>query len=165
LELRRVVAVNLDRWSADLVAFFETYYPDILIVSVAAETPEELVARLVTLPPMPSPSSAAFFCRTSGLPRQPYRRSYVLLPPDAGKLWALAAVRATWDTHRFTIGGSADDAGIGDLDDRCVIVINPDSWGGELVAFFDAHYPGARVLPVSADTPEQLGRRLSELSS
>ncbi|MCD6287111.1 MAG: M23 family metallopeptidase [Anaerolineae bacterium] len=164
LELRRVVAVNLDRWGADLVAFFETHYPDILIISMTAKTPQELVAVLVTLPSMPNPSPAAFFCRTSGLPREPYRRTYVLLPPDADKVWALAAVRATWDTHRFTIGGSADDAGIGDLDDRCVIVINPHSWSGDVTAFFDTHYPGARVLPMSADTPEQLGRLLSGLS-
>jgi murein DD-endopeptidase MepM/ murein hydrolase activator NlpD len=164
LELRRVVAVNLDRWGADLVVFFETHYPDILIISVTVETPAELVERLVTLPPMPNPSPAAFFCRTSGLPREPYRRTYVLLPPDADKPWAQAAVRATWDTHRFTIGGSADDAGIGDLDDRCVIVINPDSWGEDVTAFFDTHYPGVRVLPMSADTPEQLGFLLSALS-
>ena len=164
LELRRVVAVNLDRWGADLVAFFETHYPDILIISVTAETPEELMARLVTLPSMPDPSPAAFFCRTSGLPREPYRRTYVLLPPDADKPWAQAAVRAMWDTHRFTIGGSADDAGIGDLDDRCVIVINPDSWRGDMTVFFDTHYPGVRVLPVSADTPGQLRILLSGLS-
>ena len=125
---------------------------------------EELVALLVTLPSMPNPSPAAFFCRTSGLPREPYRRTYVLFPPDAGKPWVLAAVRATWDTHRFTIGGSADDAGIGDLDDRCVIVINPDSWSGDMTEFFDTYYPGTRVLPMSADTPEQLGHLLSALS-
>lgn len=164
LELRRVIAVNLDRWGADLVAFYDTHYPDTLIISVTAETPAELGALLVTLPSMPNPSPAAFFCRTSGLPREPYRRTYMLLPPDAGKSWVLAAVRATWETHRMTVGGSADDAGIGDLDDRCVIVINPDSWGGDMMAFYETHYPGVRVLPTSADTPEQLGRLLSALS-
>jgi len=32
-----------------------------------------------------------------------------------------------------------------------------------MTTFFETHYPGARVLPVSADTPEQLGHRLSAL--
>jgi len=44
-------------------------------------------------------------------------------------------------------------------------VINPDSWSGDMTEFFDTHYPGARVLPMSADTPEQLGHLLSSLST
>ena len=70
-----------------------------------------------------------------GDPRIPYERPYVLLPPGAGEPWARAVVDATWDKHRYTLGGSADDAGIGNLDVRNVIAVNPDQWPGDLVAF------------------------------
>ena len=63
-----------------------------------------------------------------GLPRVQYARTYVLLPPDAGAEWARAVVDAIWDKARYTIGGSADDAGIGSLDDKTVIIINPHKW-------------------------------------
>lgn len=95
-----------------------------------------------------------------GKPRVQYERIYVLLPPDADKAWALAVVRATWDARRFTVGGSADDAGIGDLDSRTVIAVNPSRWEDDLQAFFQTHYPGVRYIPVEAATPEELSTRL-----
>ena len=95
-----------------------------------------------------------------GLPREQYQLTYVLLPPDAGADWAQAVVAATWDRERFTIGGSADDAGIGDLDYRRVIAVNPSEWGNDLGAWYNEHYPGVIYKPVTADSPEQLGRLL-----
>ena len=92
-----------------------------------------------------------------GAPRTPYERTYVLLPPDADRAWANAVVNATWDGHRYTIGGSADDAGIGDLDVRRVIAINPGQWRGDLRAFFEQHYPGVVYRAVEASTPAALG--------
>jgi hypothetical protein len=104
--------------------------------------------------------------RVRGKPREQYERVYVLLPPDAGKEWALAVVEATWDRAAYTIGGSADDAGIGDLDHRTVIAINPHEWGpGEdgtgLEGFFRRHYPGVEFRPIIADMPEELQQLLS----
>jgi hypothetical protein len=97
-----------------------------------------------------------------GDPRVQYERTYVLLPPNAGADWAAAVAAATWNKHRYTVGGSADDAGIGDLDKRRVIAINPDRWSGPqtLEDFFAQYYPGAIYEPVYADTPEQLKRLL-----
>lgn len=99
-----------------------------------------------------------------GFPREQYARTYVLLPPGAGLEWAKAILSSgAWDRYRWTIGGSADDAGIGALDVRTVIAINPALWPGDLAAFFQTYYPGVRYIPVEAATPQQLAARLQSL--
>ncbi len=161
LDLRRVVAVNPAVWGGDLRAFFETYYPGAIYVPVTAESPETLGAALDGLPEMPAqtpPQPAP----PRGKPRTAYARTYVLLPPGTNAAWANAVVEGVWDTHRLTIGGSADDAGIGDLDLRRVVAVNPAAWGGDLRAFFETYYPGVVYAPLVADTPEQLAERLGE---
>lgn len=91
-----------------------------------------------------------------GEPRESYRRIYVLLPPTASEQWAVAAVRGSF-ARRFTVGFSADDAGVGDLEDRVVLAINPHHWPGILTAaWFKQNYPGVRFLPVVANTPDDL---------
>lgn len=95
-----------------------------------------------------------------GSPRMQYKRTYILLPPSANSDWALAAIGATWDDHRYTVGASADDAGVGSLDVRNIIAVNPGEWG-DLGAFYAEHYPGVSIEYVHASTPEQLGRLLS----
>jgi hypothetical protein len=99
-----------------------------------------------------------------GKPRIQYERLYVLLPPGANQKWSRAVLDATWDSHRYTIGGSADDAGIGDLDSRIVLAVNPDLWGGPDVLrdFFAEHYPGVRYRTVTAETPEALVEKLKD---
>jgi len=128
----------------------DAYWDDAALVVVEDE-PDE--------PPEPPPDDDEEEVR--GLPRAQYERTYVLLPPGAGVEWALAVINATWDEHRYTLGGSADDAGIGDLDARHIIAVNPDGWPGELAAFFVEWYPGVQVRYVYADTPDQLARILS----
>lgn len=96
-----------------------------------------------------------------GKPRTQYKRVYVLLPPGAGEDWAHAIIDATWDKFGYTVGRSADDAGIGDLDQRTVIALNPEQWGpGEdgtgLEGFFKKHYPGVEFKILKANTPEEL---------
>jgi hypothetical protein len=93
-----------------------------------------------------------------GAPRIQYERLYVLLPPGATREWACAVVDATWDNHRYTVGGSADDGGIGDLDSRIVLAVNPEEWGGPQVLkeFFSEHYPGVRLRTLTAETPDEL---------
>lgn len=98
-----------------------------------------------------------------GKPRVQYVRTYGLLPPDAGAEWALAFIEATWDRSRWTLGGSADDAGIGDLDDRRVIAVNPGGWPGDLAAFYEEYYPGVEYIPVEAVSPEALKEALAGL--
>ena len=100
-----------------------------------------------------------------GKPREQYERVYVLLPPGSGKEWATAIIEATWEEHGYTVGGSADDAGIGDLDSRKVIAVNPGLWGpgadgSGLEGFFNAHYPGLEFVTITANTPAELAQAL-----
>ncbi|RME38059.1 MAG: M23 family metallopeptidase, partial [Thermoflexia bacterium] len=157
LPVRRVIAVNPGGWLGDLTDFFARYYPGVALIPVEAPDPETLASILRTLPlPVLPPSPPP----TQGLPRIQYGRTYVLLPPRTGVAWARAVVAATWDARRFTLGGSADDAGIGDLEFRRVLAINPAEWGGNLQAFFERFYPGVVYIPVEAATPEELEDRL-----
>lgn len=91
-----------------------------------------------------------------GDPRIQYERTYVLLPPEANAAWAEAVVDSTWDAHRYTFGGSADDAGIGNLDYRAIIAINPEMWNGDLREFYVEHYPGVLYQEVFAHSPVEL---------
>ncbi|HEX6387356.1 MAG TPA: hypothetical protein VF177_22030 [Anaerolineae bacterium] len=92
----------------------------------------------------------------SGSSRLNYQRVYVLLPPTADKNWLLAAARGSFD-GRFTIGFSADDAGLGDMEYRHVLAVNPHHWPEVLTAsWFEQHYPGANFTAVVANTPEDL---------
>ena len=92
----------------------------------------------------------------SGDPRTSYRRVYVLLPPTANEKWAVAAARGSFE-GRYTIGFSADDAGVGDLEERHVVAVNPHHWPGVLTAaWFTQNYPGTRFTPVVANSPEDL---------
>jgi hypothetical protein len=161
LDFRRVLAVNPAAWGDDLAGFFEQYYPGVLYVPVEAPTPDALKALLETLqppcvpPPQPDPPR--------GLPRVPYARTYVLLPPEANGDWALTAMSACWEMQRFTVGGSADDAGIGDLDFRRVLAVNPAAWGDDLAGFFEQYYPGVTYEPVVTSNTYQLHGRLRAL--
>ena len=105
-----------------------------------------------------------------GEPREQYERTYILLPPDVDKTWARSAAVATWDARRFTIGGSADDAGIGDLDKRRVIAVNPAAWGdGEdgtgLQGFYERYYPGVTYRTVTVGSGIELEAELKRFVS
>jgi hypothetical protein len=109
-------------------------------------------------PPQPAPSPPG----PRGEPRVQYARTYILLPPDAGAAWTRAVIQATWDKKRYTVGSSADDAGIGNLDVRRVIAVNPERWPGDLQSFFEAHYPGTEYVSIAAATPAELSAKLAE---
>lgn len=100
-----------------------------------------------------------------GAPRVQYDRTYVLMSPDADTTLTQAALRATWARYRFTVGGSADDAGTGDLNHRCVIAINPDTWPTDLGEFYAEYYPGVVYLPLPGCTSENVAQKLCDLLS
>lgn len=99
-----------------------------------------------------------------GSPRVQYARTVVLLPPPAGLDYFEATLRATWDINRYTVGGSSDDGGIGDLDQRRVIAVNPQQWNGDLPAWYSQNYPGLDYVPVFAATPSALQTLLRSLN-
>ena len=85
-----------------------------------------------------------------------YQRVYVLLPPTADLKWLQAAAKGSFD-GRFTIGFSADDAGIGDFGARHVLAVNPHHWPDVLTAsWFKQHYPGVQFTPIVANAPQDL---------
>ncbi len=106
----------------------------------------------------PAPMSAR------GRPRTQYHRVYVLLPPTAGKEWVQAILNSgAWERERWTVGYSADDAGIGDLDRRTVIVINPSAWPDPIIPWLEMWYPQVAVHPVTAVSPDDLQAVLQTL--
>jgi hypothetical protein len=158
LDNRVVLAVNPARWPDDLESFFSAHYAGITYHELEADSPGALAAQLSAMSPLlPIPASGI---QNRGTPRVQYRRTYVLLPSDAGREWAIAVVNATWDEEHYTVGSSADDAGVGDLDERSVVAINPTSWPDNLESFFKEHYPGVKYSDVHAITAAELEGRL-----
>jgi len=78
-----------------------------------------------------------------GDPRVDYDRTYLLLPPNATPAMMVDLALLLWD-KRYTIGFSADDAGIGKLTNRNVIIVDPGAWLDDIHAFFDRYYPGVK---------------------
>jgi len=104
--------------------------------------------------PLPLPSGR-------GEPRVQYERVYVLLAPDHDEPWAYAVIDGSWRNKRYTLGGSADDAGIGNLGIRRVLAVNPEEWGpGDdgtgLSGFYRQYYPGIIYEPIKVGTPAEL---------
>jgi hypothetical protein len=159
LDYRCIIAVNPETWEGDLPAFLTAHYPGIIYVPVEAESPNALKAVLSALTDLPTEPSVQPE-PPRGRPRIDYERTYVLLPPDAGVQWASAVISGSWDRHRFTLGRSVDDAGIGDVDYRRVIAINPTHWAEDLWRFLETYYPGVLYVPVEAQTPDCLAEQL-----
>ncbi|MCA9941212.1 MAG: hypothetical protein KC418_21375 [Anaerolineales bacterium] len=114
-----------------------------------------LAQQLLRIEP-PDPLEVAAQQAPRGEPRVSYRRVYVLLPPTADGTWLAAAARGSFD-GRYTVGFSADDAGIGNLPDRHVLAINPHHWPEMLTAtWFHQHYPGTRFIPIVVNSPTDL---------
>ncbi len=128
---------------------------------IEAKSSKISISSTATTPSPSTPTSPS----TRGRPRSQYSRTYILLPADAGKDWLQAVVDSGVLTqYRWTVGFSADDAGIGDLDDRTVIIINPSAWPDPIEAWFGLWYPGVKVHPVNASSPETLRVILQSLS-
>jgi len=97
--------------------------------------------------------------------REFYERTYLLLHPGADSAWAEAAMRTVWDAQRWTVGGSADDAGIGPRDGRRVVAVNPSGWVDDLEGFVDAHYFGLEYVPIEAATVAEMVTALEAMIS
>ena len=84
-----------------------------------------------------------------GAPRVQYERVYWLMPPDATTSELMQVATSAFNS-RATIGFSADDAGIGALDKKTVLLIKPDRQPEGIADWFATHYPGVEVV---LDTP------------
>ena len=108
-------------------------------------------------------------CEPYKLPRVDFQRTYLLLPPDAGKDFAVAACNGLYPDKRWTVTASADDPAV-----RCgltnvkIIAVNPEGWGGagELRKFYVEHYgldvdPGFEYEEWECPTPEALYQKIT----
>ncbi len=114
-------------------------------------------ARLeVVTSPQPQPQPEPGQCPAA---REPYERTYALLPPGYGYEW-IHALQAVWERQRFTIGANADDAfaRIHGVPKCAVLALNPSAWDVDLEAFYQQYYPATAnssvdYIPIEASTP------------
>lgn len=162
LDRRRVIAVNPEGWPGDLGDWYATNYPGVEYRPIRAPNPAALDVLLRGTNFAQAPPASAGPRR--GRPLSQYSRTYILIPTGRGSDWAIAAARATWARHRMTIGGSADDAGVGALDARRVVAINPTEWGGgDLEDWYNLHYAGVAYSEVHARSPSELQTYLTRM--
>lgn len=165
LNSRTVIAVNPETWGATppLHEWFAHYYPGVVFTAIHANSPGDLVrVLLTTAPPKPAAPPDTTPVPPFGAPRAQYPRTYVLISPKmTDPNWVAAVANTTWTARRFTIGGSADDAGLGDLDSRRVIALNPDDWGGDLEAWYAQNFPGVEYYGVRAASSGDVPRLLT----
>jgi hypothetical protein len=97
-----------------------------------------------------------------GMPREPYRRNYILFSRKAryGYLWWQAVALAN-SVLGYSMGTSPDDVGSSDLDERFCIAINPQDIGNGLTqGWFDQYYPGTVMDAIEAETPWEAAVKL-----
>ena len=167
LHARLVLAVNPQGWGTTppIEQWFARNYPGVTYVSLRASTPAELTnllqtntfsAPIIARPTAPQP--------TLGQPREQYSRTYILMnPAHTDPAWVKAIARTAW-ARRATLGGSADDAGIGDLNTRQVLILNPrESYASDIFAWFTQYYPGVNPVGVEGRTPEELAAKVKQI--
>lgn len=107
---------------------------------------------------LPQPNLSGMASGSSLPPREPYCRTYILLPQleDTVEqlLWRIAAAIGSAD-QLHTLGHSADDAGVGPQE-REIVAINPRSWGSDLQAWYDKHYPAAEYRAIESESPWEM---------
>ena len=101
-------------------------------------------------------------CTHIGLPREQYERTYVLLPSGYNASWARAVISGSWNARRYTVGASADDAGLGDLTDKTVIIVNPLEWENSILEFYAIYYPHTKILTITATNQVTLTQKLAD---
>ena len=77
---------------------------------------------------------------------QTTRRAYLQAIVDSGVMTKL----------RWTVGFSADDAGVGHLDSKSIVAINSHEWGPSLMEWYSTNYSGCSMEEINVTTPGQL---------
>jgi murein DD-endopeptidase MepM/ murein hydrolase activator NlpD len=93
----------------------------------------------------------------TGLPREQYPRAYNVIPPDTAPDKAAEIFLDGWIRSKETAGGSYDDAGIGDLEDKTAnLHLIPADDRREYIDFYAEHYPNTRIRFIDAEGQEIL---------
>ncbi len=113
---------------------FETQQPELNLLA-------SMVAQEWDSNPNPDPDPVG-----RGEPRIQYPRVYNVIPQDATEERAVEIFRQGWREAKQTSGGSYDDAGIGDLDDRLAVLWDIPLFEAEIyLDWYSVHYPGVVV--------------------
>ncbi len=109
-------------------------------------------------PEEPAAGSQPILCPAA---REPYERTYALLPPGYGYEW-ISALKEVWERHRFSIGFNADDAfaRVNGVLKCTVLALNPSAWDVDLEAFYRQYYPSTtdsfvNYIPIEVNTPAE----------
>lgn len=101
-----------------------------------------------------------------GRPREQYPRTYILLHLNDDRNNIHSCLRASYETGKaYTAGFSADDAGMGALDEKEVIAVNPQLWTGtasDLEKFFETYYPKTVYNSITESDPTILYNRIKD---
>jgi len=150
------VAVGLGEYEVRVTS--DTGQVGALVFDVAAQPAPVIVPEPEPEPEPEEPAPSGYV-----MPREQYERTYVLLPPGTGDAWFQAvSASGIWARRRWTVGGSADDAGIGPAKRR-VIAVNPHAWPSDLGVFFETYYAGLEYLPLVVATAAELTQILRRL--
>lgn len=130
---------------------------------------QEVDDKTVSFDYQPPPASSR------GAPREQYvRRAFIY--HHSLDFERFAALAAFCYQRGYTLMSSADDGGIGDLDQRIVVVVSPGSWGdwpdpetGELqhglnARWYQLYYPGVQYFSVEGEDEEGLEAALRALA-
>lgn len=89
---------------------------------------------------------------TGGKPRVDYERTYNVIPQDATLEEAVAIFLHGWQESKQTVGGSYDDAGVGDLSKKTANLWNIDQEAQrDFLDFYSTYYPGVDVVFTSLE--------------
>lgn len=81
-----------------------------------------------------------------GLPRVEYTRRYNVIPPQATEQQAIDIFLEGWRRTKETAGGSYDDAGIGDLNNKIANLYGiADDQKQIFIDWYNTHYPGVTI--------------------
>ncbi|HJN41358.1 MAG: S8 family serine peptidase [Anaerolineales bacterium] len=173
LQQRVVLAVNPESWGADLADWYREHYPGVGYLPISALSPDALAGYLASSAEtaihtlfsqngIAAAQAASTLNGSRGNPRVQYERTYLLMPQDARSAYIQAVIDSgVMARYRWTTGFSADDAGIGDLDSRAIVALNPDKWGGDLRQWYAVHYSGTNYDSIRITTPRQLHENLA----
>ena len=100
----------------------------------------------------PRPRPVVVDTEMRGSPRVQYERTYYLMPPDASKQEFMDIAGEVYN-QKSTVGFSADDAGIGDLDKRNAVLVYPERQPKKLTEWFSTHYNGVNIIHHPKHTP------------
>lgn len=124
----------------------DVFLDGLSVTAVPVNAPTPPAPPPAPVPPTPpAPPAPPTECR--GKPRVQYARAYNVVPQGATEEQAVAIFREAWRRSKETVGGSYDDAGVGDLAKRKARLYGiAREEQATYRQWFGQHYPGVEVV-------------------